>query len=52
MEDVVDMRGGADWSRESLATGGLWPPEAVAILAFTMSQSPPKLIYSNFVGTI
>ena len=54
VEEVVDVRG-ADQSIESLAAGGLMavsPPEAVAILAFTMSQSSPELIYSNFIGTI
>ena len=41
---------GADQSIESLTAGvgGV----AVAILAFTMSQSSPNLIYSNFIGTI
>ena len=38
-EEVVDIyEGGADWSIESLAAGGLGGcalPEAIAILAFT-----------------
>ena len=47
VEEVVDVRG-ADQSIETLAAGGLGgygPTEAVAILAFTMSQSSPELIY-------
>ena len=51
-EEVVDMRG-AEQNIESLAAGGLGghsPPEAVAILAFTMSQSSSRLIHSNFIG--
>ena len=51
-EEVVDVRG-TDQSIESLAAEGLGPqPPAVAILTFTMSQSSPKLTYSNFIGTI
>ena len=51
-EEVVDMRE-ADQSIESLAAGGGGGgAETIAVLVFTMSQSSPKLIYSNFIGTI
>ena len=53
-EEVVDMTGGRPEYRiaGSRGCGGHRSPEAVANIAFTMSQSSLKLIYSNFIGTM
>ena len=47
MEEVVDVRGRAEYRiSSSRGSRGCSPPEAVAILAFTMHQSPPESIHT------